>query len=56
MSPEISKGVGLGATAVLVVLGLAVAGHVWIDDAVAWIQWLITDVLEPRFGLKDLLW
>ena len=56
MNLEVSKGVSVGATAVLLVLGAAVAGHLWIDEVVVWVQWLITDVLEPRFGLKDLLW
>ena len=56
MKIEVSKNVDVGATMVLVVLGMAVAGHVWIDEVVVWIQWLIMDVLEPKFGLKDLLW
>ena len=45
MKIEVSNNVDVGATMVLVVLGVAVAG-----------QWLIMDVLEPKFGLKDLLW
>ena len=56
MNPEVSNTVGVGATILLLILGVAVAGHLWIDEVVDWIQWLIMDVLEPRFGLKDLLW
>lgn len=56
MDVDVSNRVGVGATVVLVTLGVAVAGHVWIDEVVVWIQWLITDVLEPRFGLTDRLW
>ena len=35
-------------------LGLIVAGHIWIDELVAWIQWFISAVLAPRIGLDQL--
>lgn len=32
-----------------------VCGHVWMPELVAWVQWFIADVIEPAFGLDDLV-
>jgi hypothetical protein len=34
-------------------IGVVVLGHVNLADLVQWVQWLITDVIEPAVGLDD---
>jgi len=37
-----------------VLLGLVVAGHIWIDELLAWVQWVITTIIVPIIGLDQL--
>jgi len=34
-----------------IVLASVVAGHIWIDELIGWVQGFITNVIVPRFGL-----
>jgi hypothetical protein len=34
-------------------IAAVVFGHVNLADLVQWVQWLITDVIEPAVGLDD---
>jgi len=34
-------------------IGAVVIGHVHLADLVAWVQWLIAEVIEPAVGLDD---
>jgi hypothetical protein len=40
----------------LLALLLGVAGHVCLPELVAWVQWLIAEVIEPMLGLDELVW
>ena len=34
-------------------IGVVVIGHVNLADLVAWVRWLIVEVIEPAVGLDD---
>ncbi len=40
----------------LMALVLAAAGHVWLPELVAGVQWLIAEIIEPVLGLDELVW
>ena len=55
MDIRVSKRVDLIFSGVLAAVIAAVAAHLFMPDFVAGVQWFIVEVLEPTFGLDDLI-
>ena len=53
MDIPVSNRVDAAVSFSILVLAAAVAGHLWMPELVAWVQWFIADVIEPQFGLND---
>lgn len=55
MDIQVSKWIDLIFSGVLAAVIAAVAAHLFMPDFVAGVQWVIVEVLEPTFGLDDLI-
>lgn len=55
MDIPVSKSIDCTVALGFVALLACVCGHVWMPELVAWVQWFISDVIEPAFGLNDLV-
>ena len=54
MQVEVGQQRDLVFAGACLVLVLIVAGHIWIDELLAWVQWFISAILAPRIGLDQL--
>lgn len=55
MDIPVSNSIDWTICVALLTLVVCVCGHVWMPELVEWVQWLISDVIEPAFGLDDLV-
>ena len=53
MNDDVSQRVDITILFSVVVLFGVVAGHLWMDELLAGIRWLASDVVSPAFGLDD---
>jgi len=55
MDIRVSRRVDLIFSGVLAAVIAAVASHLFMPEFVAGVQWFIVDILEPTFGLDELI-
>ena len=55
MDLRVSKRVDWVLSGITLGVLAAAAGHVFMPELEAGIQWLITEILEPTFGLNELV-
>jgi hypothetical protein len=55
MDVPVGKRVNWALSLTLLLLLSVVAGHVWLPELVASVQWLIAEVIEPLIGIDDLV-
>ena len=52
MHAEVGHRRDIAFTVACTVLLAVVAGHIWIDELVAFVQWFVTTVVVPNIGVE----